>query len=118
MLPNKERPNLHNTGSCFPTDFAVITAPVATPKTVLCEKARDFEEILAGGTQYQHLCGSPLELKDVLNYKYLKNEVTTIKTPAVKQPKLRAARSQNKQRLYHPECPVNLPETYSIIDLR
>lgn len=52
-------------------DFAVITAPFAAPKNVLCEKALDFEEILAGGTQYQNLCGAPLELKDAPGYPWI-----------------------------------------------
>lgn len=52
-------------------DFAVITTPFEAPKTFSCEKALDFREILAGGTQYQNLCNSPLELKGALNYPWI-----------------------------------------------
>lgn len=53
-------------------DFAVITTPFETSKTILCEKVLDFEEILAGGTQYQNLCvNSPLELKDITDFSWI-----------------------------------------------
>ena len=52
-------------------DFAVITAPFEIPKTVFCEKVLDFNEILAGGSQYQSLCQKPLELKDIKNYPWI-----------------------------------------------
>lgn len=52
-------------------DFAVITAPFKAPKNVFCEKVLDFEEILAGGTQYENLCKEPFALKDVKNYPWI-----------------------------------------------
>lgn len=52
-------------------DFAVITTPYETPKTVLCEKIMDFKEILAGGTKYERLGQEPFELKDAKNYPWI-----------------------------------------------
>ena len=49
-------------------DFAVATTPFQTPKTISCEKVLDFHEILVGGTQYRHLCKTPIELKDTRGY--------------------------------------------------
>ena len=46
-------------------DFAVITAPFDAPKGVSCEPVLEFSDILTAGRQYEHLCGSPLELRDV-----------------------------------------------------
>lgn len=46
-------------------DFAVITAPFEVPKSVGCERVMEFTEILAGGRQFGHLCGSPLGLRDI-----------------------------------------------------
>ncbi|MCI9188441.1 MAG: LysR family transcriptional regulator [Lachnospiraceae bacterium] len=46
-------------------DFAVITTPFDIPKTFSCEKVLDFKEILAGGVQYQSLCGMPMELEEL-----------------------------------------------------
>lgn len=52
-------------------DLAVTTTPFEAPKTFLCIKALDFEEILAGGTQYADLGKMPLELKDVQRYPWI-----------------------------------------------
>lgn len=52
-------------------DFAVITTPYEVPKTIFCEKVLDYEEILAGGTQYEALCQTPLELKDMKNHPWI-----------------------------------------------
>lgn len=52
-------------------DFAVITTPFEVPKTFSSLNAMDFEEILAGGTQYHHLSKTPLELKDIKNYPWI-----------------------------------------------
>lgn len=52
-------------------DFAVITAPFEMPKTLFCEKALDFQEILVGGTQYKNLCHTPLNLSDVKKYPWI-----------------------------------------------
>lgn len=52
-------------------DFAVITTPFPVSSNMLCEKAFDFEEILAGGTQYQSLCDLPLELKELSGFPWI-----------------------------------------------
>ena len=52
-------------------DFAVITTPFETPKTVSSEKVLDFEEILVGGRQYEKLCREPLEPEDVKKYPWV-----------------------------------------------
>ncbi len=52
-------------------DFAVITAPFQMPKNVFCENVLDFREILAGGTQYQKLCSSPLRPCDLKHYPWI-----------------------------------------------
>ena len=52
-------------------DFAVVTTPFEAPKTISCEKLLDFEEILVGGIQYETLCETPLELKDIKKYPYV-----------------------------------------------
>lgn len=52
-------------------DFAVITTPFPVSKNMLCEKALDFEEILAGGTQYQNLCDSPLDFKELSGFSWI-----------------------------------------------
>lgn len=49
-------------------DFAVITSPYEMPKSFSAIKALDFDEILAGGTQYIHLCNTSLELEDICKY--------------------------------------------------
>lgn len=49
-------------------DFAVVTDPFLLPETVSCSKIMDYEEILAGGTQYGSLGDAVLELKDIKNY--------------------------------------------------
>jgi DNA-binding transcriptional LysR family regulator len=52
-------------------DFAVLTMPFETPKTISCEKVLEFEEILVGGLQYNNLCVSPLALKDIEDYPWV-----------------------------------------------
>lgn len=52
-------------------DFAVITTPFEVPKTFSRVNALNFQEILAGGTQYAELCGKPLELKDMKKYPWI-----------------------------------------------
>lgn len=52
-------------------DYAFVTTPFEAPKTISCEKMLDFEEILVGGIQYETLCETPLELKDIKNYPYV-----------------------------------------------
>ena len=52
-------------------DFAVITTPFDTPKTFSRVNALDFQEILAGGTQYADLCNTPLELRDMKKYPWI-----------------------------------------------
>lgn len=52
-------------------DLAVITTPFEAPKTFSCIKALDFEEILAGGTQYMDLGELPMELKDIQKYPWI-----------------------------------------------
>ncbi len=52
-------------------DFAVITTPFEVPKTVSCVKAQDFEEILAGGTQYANLCKTALGLEEIKKYPWI-----------------------------------------------
>ena len=49
-------------------DFAVITTPFEPPETASCSIIMDYEEILAGGTQYRNLCKTTLELKDMKQY--------------------------------------------------
>lgn len=49
-------------------DFAVITTPFEAPKTAACLKVLDFQEILAGGTQYHALRETPLALEEIQNY--------------------------------------------------
>ena len=46
-------------------DFAVVTTPYETPKTISCVKVLDFKEILVGGTQYANLSETALQLKDL-----------------------------------------------------
>lgn len=52
-------------------DFAVITTPFEAPRTFSCVKALDFTEILVGGTQYESLCDTALELKDIKKYPWI-----------------------------------------------
>lgn len=52
-------------------DFAVITTPFEAPKNISCVRALDFQEILVGGSQYQNLSKTPLELKDVKKYPWV-----------------------------------------------
>lgn len=52
-------------------ELAVITAPFEIPGTVSHEKILDFEEILAGGLQYEALCEKQMKLKDVRNYPWV-----------------------------------------------
>ena len=49
-------------------DLALITTPFEAQGTVLCETVSDFQEILAGGLQYEQLCKTPLKLKDIRKY--------------------------------------------------
>lgn len=49
-------------------DFAVITMPFEVPKSFSSVKAMDFDEILAGGTQYKNLYNTSLELEDIRKY--------------------------------------------------
>lgn len=49
-------------------DFAVVTIPSELPESVSCSKIMDYDEILAGGTQYRALSERILELKDIKNY--------------------------------------------------
>lgn len=52
-------------------DFAVVTGPLETDETFFQEKLFDFQEILAGGTQYQDLCETPANLKDLKKYPWV-----------------------------------------------
>lgn len=52
-------------------DFAVVTTPFEAPKTVSRVNVLEFEEILAGGTQYEALSGKPLELKDIKKHSWI-----------------------------------------------
>lgn len=52
-------------------DFAVITTPFEIPKTFSSVKALDFVEILAGGSQYENLCNTALELKDIKKFPWI-----------------------------------------------
>lgn len=52
-------------------DFAVLTMPFQTPKTISCEKVLNFSEILVGGTQYQFLCSTPLKAKDISRHSWI-----------------------------------------------
>ncbi len=52
-------------------DFAVITTPFETPKTISNIKALEFKEILVGGTQYTALCKKPLKLEDIKKYPWI-----------------------------------------------
>lgn len=49
-------------------DFAVITSPFEASKSMSCLKVLDFEEILVGGTAYENLCNTPMELRDLKGY--------------------------------------------------
>ncbi len=49
-------------------DFAVITTPFEVPKSFSSVKALDFDEILAGGTQYKNLCNASLNLENIRKY--------------------------------------------------
>lgn len=49
-------------------DFALVTTPFDLPGTALSSKIMDYEEILAGGTQYKDLCETTLDLKNVKQY--------------------------------------------------
>lgn len=49
-------------------DFAVVTTPFETPKTVSCLTVLDFEEILAGGMMYQELGERALAPEEIKNY--------------------------------------------------
>lgn len=52
-------------------DFAVITTPFETSKTISNVKALEFKEILVGGTQYTSLCKKPLKLEDIKKYPWI-----------------------------------------------
>lgn len=52
-------------------DFAVITTPFAPPASCSCRGVLDFEEILVGGTQYGHLCSSPVALGELKQYAWV-----------------------------------------------
>jgi DNA-binding transcriptional LysR family regulator len=52
-------------------DFAVVTTPFSAPKTVSCIKVLEFEEILAGGTEYEGLCEIPLRWQDVKKHAWI-----------------------------------------------
>lgn len=52
-------------------DFAVVTGPFEMPKTIYNEKIMDFEEILAGGTDYRSLCDAVFELEDIRKYPWI-----------------------------------------------
>jgi len=52
-------------------DIAVVTSPFETPKSVSCLKVMDFEEILVGGTAYEGLCKTPMELRELKDYPLL-----------------------------------------------
>lgn len=52
-------------------DFAVITPPYEMPKMVSCVKVLDYEEILAGGVQYRHLCREPFKLRDLARHSWI-----------------------------------------------
>lgn len=52
-------------------DFAVITTPIEGQKTILCEKALDFREILVGGTQYADLSKCALKLEDIKRFSWI-----------------------------------------------
>lgn len=52
-------------------DFAVVTTPFEVPKAFSLVKILDFEEILAGGSQYADLCKITLELKDAKKYPWI-----------------------------------------------
>lgn len=52
-------------------DLAVVTTPFKVPTTFSCITAMEFEEILAGGTQYAELSKTVLELKDVGKYAWI-----------------------------------------------
>ncbi len=49
-------------------DFALVTTPFDLPGTASSSKIMDYEEILAGGTQYKDLCETTLDLKNVKQY--------------------------------------------------
>ena len=51
-------------------DFALITTPFETPKSVRCEKMLDFHEILVGGTKYKDLRHA-MSLSDMKNYPWI-----------------------------------------------
>lgn len=52
-------------------DFAVVTTPFEAPRTVSRVNVLEFEEILAGGMQYEDLSEKPLELKDIKKYSWI-----------------------------------------------
>ncbi len=49
----------------------MVTGPLETDETFFQEKLFDFQEILAGGTQYQDLCETPANLKDLKKYPWV-----------------------------------------------
>ncbi|MCM1543272.1 MAG: LysR family transcriptional regulator substrate-binding protein [Blautia sp.] len=49
-------------------DFAVVTTPFETPESFSSVKILDFDEILAGGTQYGDLSNVPLGPGDICKY--------------------------------------------------
>lgn len=52
-------------------DFAVVTSPFELPKQFSCARVLDFKETLVGGTQYRHLCKTPLALEDFPKYPWI-----------------------------------------------
>lgn len=52
-------------------DFALITTPFEKTKTVSCENILDFNEILAGGMKYKHLCKRSLKLENMKQYPWV-----------------------------------------------
>ena len=52
-------------------DLALITTPFEAPGTVSCVKALEFEEILAGGTQYAGLAEKAMKLEEVRRYPWI-----------------------------------------------
>lgn len=52
-------------------DFAIITGPFEVPKTLCSEKILDYEEILAGGTDYEELSDTVFELEDIRKYPWI-----------------------------------------------
>lgn len=52
-------------------DFAVITSPFDLPSNFSCVKVLDFKEMLVGGTEYKHLCKTPLTFEDFQKYPWI-----------------------------------------------